>query len=71
LNKNCLNLWVVDVIRLLALGLRRMSFGINFLLLGPRKISYLCIKLNLFGTYLTLQMKISHRLADIVVIDIV
>jgi hypothetical protein len=69
LNKNCPDLWVVDVIRLLALGLRRMSFGINFLLPRLRKISYLCIKLNLFGTDLMLQMKISHRLADIVVID--
>jgi hypothetical protein len=32
-------------------------------------MSYLCVKLNLSGTYLMLQLKISHRLVDIVIID--
>jgi hypothetical protein len=32
-------------------------------------MSYLCIELSLFGTDLLLQLKISHRLADIDVID--
>jgi hypothetical protein len=32
-------------------------------------MSYLCIKLNLSRTNLMLQMKISHSLADIVVIE--
>ena len=44
----------------LALGLRRMSFGLNFLLPEPRKMSYLWIELNLFETDLMLQLKISH-----------
>jgi hypothetical protein len=57
------------VIHFLALGLRRMSFGMSFLLLGPRKISYLCIELNLLETDLMLQLKINYELADIVVID--
>jgi hypothetical protein len=41
----------------------------NFLLSRPKKMNYLCIELNLFGTNLILQLKISHELADIVVID--
>ena len=41
----------------------------SFLLQRPRKMSYLCIELNLSGTDLMLQLKISHELADIVVID--
>jgi hypothetical protein len=57
------------VIRFLALGLRRMSFDMGFLLLRPRKMSYLYIELNLSRTYIMLQLKISHGLADIVVID--
>jgi hypothetical protein len=57
------------VICFLALGLKRMSFGIDFLLSRPRKINYLCIELNLFETDLMLQLKIRHGLADIVVID--
>jgi hypothetical protein len=32
LNKDCSNLWVMDVIPFLALRLRRMSFGMDFLL---------------------------------------
>jgi hypothetical protein len=59
----------MDVIHFLSLGLRRMSFGMGFLLPRPRKMSYLCIKLNLPGTDLILQLKISHGLADIVFID--
>jgi hypothetical protein len=40
----------VDVIRFLTLELKRMSFSMNFLLPELRKMSYLCIKLNLFRT---------------------
>ena len=69
LNKDYSDLWVVDVIRFLALGLRRMSFGMSFLLPRLRKMSYLCIVLNLSGTELMLQIKISYGLANIVVID--
>jgi hypothetical protein len=69
LNKDCPNLWVMDVIRFLALELRRMSFGMGFLLPRLRKMSYLCIELNLSKTYLMLQLKISHELANIVIID--
>jgi hypothetical protein len=57
------------VICFLALGLRRMSFSMDFLLPGSRKMSYLCIELNLSRTDLMLQLKINHGLADIVVID--
>jgi hypothetical protein len=57
------------VIYFLAFGLRRMSFNMNFLLLVPRKMSYLCSELNLSGTNLMLQLKISHGLAVIFVID--
>jgi hypothetical protein len=32
-------------------------------------MSYLCIELNLFETDLMLQLKISHGLTDIVIID--
>jgi hypothetical protein len=32
-------------------------------------MSYLCIKLSMYGTYLLLQLKISHELTDIDVID--
>jgi hypothetical protein len=46
-----------------------MSFNMGFLLSRPRKMSYICIELNLFGTDLMLQLKISHVLADIIVID--
>jgi hypothetical protein len=45
----------VDVIHFLALGFRRMSFGINFLVPRPRKMNYLCIKLNLSGFDLTIE----------------
>jgi hypothetical protein len=41
----------------------------DFLLLRPRKMSYLCIELNMFRIDLMLQLKISHVLADIVVIS--
>jgi hypothetical protein len=57
------------VICFLTLRLRRISFGIGFLLPRPRKMSYLCIELNLSGTDLMLQLKISHGLMDIVVIE--
>jgi hypothetical protein len=46
-----------------------MSFGMGFLLPRPRKMSYLCIELNISGTYMMLQLKISHGLADIIVIN--
>jgi hypothetical protein len=69
LNKDYSDLWVVDVIRFLARRLRKMSFGMGFLLLRPKKMSYICIELNLFGTDMMLQLKINHELADIVVID--
>jgi hypothetical protein len=46
-----------------------MSFGMSFLLPKPIKMSYLYIKFNLSGIYLILQLKISNRLVDIVVID--
>jgi hypothetical protein len=69
LNKDCPDLWIVDVICFLALGLTRMSFGMSFLLPRPRKTSYLCIELNLSKTDLMLQLKNSHELVDIVVID--
>jgi hypothetical protein len=46
-----------------------MSFGMGFLLPMPKKISYQYIELNMSGIYLMLQLKISHGLADIVVID--
>jgi hypothetical protein len=59
----------VDVINFLTLGLRMMSFGMGFLLPRPRKMSYLCIELNLSETNMILQLKISHKLVDIVVID--
>jgi hypothetical protein len=57
------------MIRFLALGLRRMKFGICFLFPRPRKINYLYIKLNLFETDMMLQLEISHGLVKIVVID--
>jgi hypothetical protein len=57
------------VIHFLALGLRMMSFDMDFLLPKPKKISHLCIKLNIFVIDLMLQLKISHELIDIVVID--
>jgi hypothetical protein len=53
----------------LALRLRKMRFGMGFLLPRTRKISYLCIELNLFGTEMMLQLKISHELANIIIID--
>jgi hypothetical protein len=69
LNKDCSDFCVVEIIRFLALRLRRMSFGMCFMLSRLRKMTYLCIKLNLSGTDLMLQLKISHGLADIVIID--
>ena len=59
----------MDAIRFLALKLKRMSFGICFLLLRLRKMSYLFIELNLSIVVLMLQLKISYRLADIVVMS--
>jgi hypothetical protein len=58
------------VICSLAFKLRRMSFSISFLLLKPRKMSYLCIELNISRTDMMLQLKISHGLVDIIVIEI-
>jgi hypothetical protein len=47
-----------------------MSFGMIFLLSELRKMNYLSIdQFNMSRTNLMLQLKISHRLADIVVID--
>jgi hypothetical protein len=57
------------VIRFLVLMFRRMSLGMSFLLPRPRKMSYLCIELNLSGTNMVLQLKISHGLVDIIVIN--
>jgi hypothetical protein len=59
----------VNVIRLLALELRRMSFGMSFLFPRQRRMSYLYNELNLSETNLMLQLKISHELVDIIVID--
>jgi hypothetical protein len=59
LNEDCTNPWVVDVIRFFALGLKRMSFSMDFLLPEPRKIIYLCIELK-FGIDMMLQLKINH-----------
>jgi hypothetical protein len=41
----------------------------SFLLSGLRKMNYLCIELNLSIIDLMLQLKISHKLSYIVVID--
>jgi hypothetical protein len=68
LNKDCLDLWDMDVIRFLVFILRIMSFGMSFLLSILKKINYLCIELNISRTYIMLQLKISHELADIVII---
>jgi hypothetical protein len=46
-----------------------MSFGISFLLPRTKKMSYLCIELNLSKTYMMLQLKISHGLTDTIVIN--
>jgi hypothetical protein len=57
------------MIYFLTLELKMMNFDMGFLLSRPRKMSYLYIKLNLFGTDLILQLKINHGLVDIVVKD--
>jgi hypothetical protein len=57
------------VINFLAFGIKRMSFDMDFLLSGLRKMSYLGIEFNLSRTNLMLQLKINHKLVDIVVID--
>jgi hypothetical protein len=57
------------MIRVLVFEFRRMSFGMGFLLTGSRKMSYLCIELNLSEIDLIFQLKINHELADIVVIN--
>jgi hypothetical protein len=41
----------------------------GFLLLSPKKMSYLCIELNLSIIDLKLQLKINHELVNVVVID--
>jgi hypothetical protein len=64
LNKDYPDLWVIDVIRF-----EENEFQHGFFALRPRKMSYLCIDLNLFETNMMLQLKISHGLADIIVID--
>jgi hypothetical protein len=51
----------VDAIHFMALRFKRISFSMDFLLLEPRKMSYLCIELNMFGTNLMLQLKISYE----------
>jgi hypothetical protein len=56
----------VNVISFLALRFKRMSFDMDFLLPRPRKISYICIELNL---YMMLQLKISLGLTNVVVIS--
>jgi hypothetical protein len=57
------------MIHFLTLKLRMMSFGMSFLLPGPRNMSYLCTELNQSRTNMMLQLKISHGLTNIVVID--
>ena len=44
-------------------------FGMGFLLQRPTKMNYLCIELNLSRTYMMIQLKISHGLTDLIVID--
>jgi hypothetical protein len=61
LNKDCSDLWVMDMIHFPAIGLRRMNFGMNFLLPELKKMSYICIEMNLFETDLMLQLNISHE----------
>jgi hypothetical protein len=41
----------------------------SFLLPRMKKMSYLCIKLNLSKTHMMLQLKINHELADTIVIN--
>jgi hypothetical protein len=48
---------------------KMMSFGIEFSTPKAENMSYLCIELNLSRTDLLLQLKISHGLVDIDVID--
>jgi hypothetical protein len=69
LNNDCSNLWIVDVIRFLTLRFMRMSLGMSFLLPRLRKMSYLCIELNLSRTNMVLQLKISHELVNIIIIN--
>jgi hypothetical protein len=57
------------VIYFLALEIRKMSFDMNFPLVGQRKMRYLCIELNLSIINIMLQLKISHELVDIVIIN--
>jgi hypothetical protein len=57
------------VICFLSLRFRRMSLGMSFPLPMHKKMSYLCIELNLSGTDIVLQLKISHGLVDIIVIN--
>jgi hypothetical protein len=60
-----LDLFVVDVIVILAFESRKKSFGMKvFSFSGLRNNSYPCIWLSLFGTDLVLNMKFSHELAD-------
>jgi hypothetical protein len=56
--------WVVDVNNFLAFELKRISFGIRILLLGPRNKRYLCIGWCLFGAYLILNLMYSHGLVN-------
>jgi hypothetical protein len=59
------DLWVLDVIVILAFGLRRKSFGVRvFLLSGLMNKSYPCIWFSLSSTDLVLNLKFSHGLAD-------
>jgi hypothetical protein len=46
-----------------------MTFDMDFLLPGSRKMSYPYIEFNLSGTYLMFHLKINHGLANIVVIN--
>jgi hypothetical protein len=57
------------VIHFLALRLRRMNFGISFLLSRLKKMNYLYIKLNLPRIDLMLHLKTNNKLTDIIVID--
>jgi hypothetical protein len=69
LNKNCSYPLDVNVKSFLAFELRIMNFGMWFFAYRPRNMSYLCIKLSLFGINLLLQLNMSYGLTDIDVIN--
>jgi hypothetical protein len=52
----------------LPLKLRMMSFGIGFLHLGPKNMSYLCIKLSLFGTLVESALRAEDMLLQLKIV---